>query len=331
LFPSLQGRVTRSEQAAYDRAFGSGRKKRSSSKPRKKKTPKQIRAELRLIFDEIDDDESGGIDVEELEDHAGLLGFGNLTAFEISDLFNEADTNGDGTMDFEEFCAIVENCRDTSSMWKNAGALEQATKRYNNVLAASDSLFAKIQETAAATCEQDDQGRRVAGCSRVLAQFCVMIINGVMLTLLCFFAASQCTELVTLFNSIDQNNAFAIFEEAVTTGEAPDLTSTMNDLGGEAALMSQLQNIFMKAYIPFAVYFVILFIITFVGWTRSQAHLGHVIFGFHVIDMESGEPVGFFGLFLRNFFTIIVMGFAAYFTPQYFLETCAVIQFISFL
>merc|ERR1712166_1571411 len=107
----------------------------------------------------------------------------------------------------------------------------------------------------------DDQGRRVAGCSRVLAQFCVMIINGVMLTLLCFFAASQCTELVTLFNSID-------------------LTSTMNDLGGEAALMSQLQNIFMKAYIPFAVYFVILFIITFVGWTRSQAHLGHVIFGF---------------------------------------------------
>ena len=45
------GTVTRSERKAYERAFG--KKKRSKTPSKKKKTAKQIRAELRLIFDEI--------------------------------------------------------------------------------------------------------------------------------------------------------------------------------------------------------------------------------------------------------------------------------------
>ena len=47
------GTVTRSERAAYERAFGKKKRSKTPTKSRKKKSPKQIRAELRLIFDEI--------------------------------------------------------------------------------------------------------------------------------------------------------------------------------------------------------------------------------------------------------------------------------------
>jgi len=198
------GRVTRSERLAYLAAFGTRAQKAAArgkirsqtpTKPKrkKKKTPAQIRAELRLIFDTIDSDGSGGVDQAELEEHAGLLGFGQLTCYEISELLHEADANDDGIMDFEEFCVIVESARDSASLWKNAGALETAVKRYNNVLVASDHLFSSIQETVAASCEQDEQGRKIAGCGRIAARIAMGMMH-----IVCFFGLLAATGMATL-------------------------------------------------------------------------------------------------------------------------------------
>ena len=257
-----------------------------------------------------------------MEDHAGLLGFGNLTAFEISDLFNEADTNDDGIMDFEEFVHIVETCRDSGSAWKNAGALEVAVKRYNNVLAASDSLFATVQEISAASCEQDEQGRRVAGCSRVLAQVCVMVLNMLLMGLL--FAAvgwQYFSDIQGVFAKIDHENAMTAFMES----------GTVPDPGDVEGPISELMAIFVKIYIPFVVYIAFVAVLTIVGWTRSQAHLGHVVFGFHVIDMESGEAIGTFAMILRVYLPQMLLTGIMSLAPEYFLESVTVFYGIHFI
>ena len=39
--------------------------------------------------------------------------------------------------------------------------------------------------------------------------------------------------------------------------------------------------------------------IAVVGWTRSQATLGHVLFGFQVVDHDTGKPIKMNGLLAR--------------------------------
>ena len=87
----------------------------------------------------------------------------------------------------------------------------------------------------------------------------------------------------------------------------------------------------MSAWIAFAVYSFAVFIITVVGFTRSQGHLGHVIFGYHVIDNESGEPVGFFGLLARIFVPIMVQLVILYLKPDLVLEVTSTLYAIEYL
>jgi hypothetical protein len=71
-------------------------KKRSTSRAAKKAAKRSPKVPnllgLRKTFNSLDTDGSGGVDIEELVENASLLGFGNLTAFEINELFYEADT-----------------------------------------------------------------------------------------------------------------------------------------------------------------------------------------------------------------------------------------------
>merc|ERR1719272_1002029 len=68
-----------------------------------------------------------------------------------------------------EFVAVVEKARYNDSKWKNAGALANGVKRYNNLLSASDAMFGNLQTLVAASCETDESGKRIAGCARLLA------------------------------------------------------------------------------------------------------------------------------------------------------------------
>jgi uncharacterized RDD family membrane protein YckC len=495
-------------------------------------TKAEIKKELRMIFDEIDTDGSGSIDAIELEENAGLLGFGNLTAFEISGLFNEADTNGDGLMDFDEFQEIVSTCRDSSSLWANAGALENAVKRYNNVLVAADSLFSPVQELAAASAETDDQGRKVAGCCRVCSGICVMMLMflstiGLMIAVgsgpmkqvwelsqeidpynafdletlvdgvagiftnvprardddedgipnhiecpsmafmndvmgMTHSSTSQCrdtdgdgipdykdtdsdndgipdkieasmlkiefkrypignnkllsgtfllpltvkprdtdrngvpdylddkavhfakddsavTESNEGFQPLDRNedgkaDVLQIDHQKDTDGDGiPDIVECpsadfMNDVMGMSkcpdsdgdgtpdymdtdvtdeekrnagkANSQILKSCFGAIYalikeqmLAFSIYYGVLALFLVVGWTRSQAHLGHVLFGYHVVDMETGEPISFIMMLLRVvvFLGVLPITLVVNFAPQMLMETVTTCFCISFI
>ena len=61
---------------------------------------------LRSVFHEIDTDKSGTIDREEMRLAFQKMGH-NLTSEEIEAIFNVCDPNGDGSVDFEEFVALM--------------------------------------------------------------------------------------------------------------------------------------------------------------------------------------------------------------------------------
>eukprot|EP00775_Hariotina_reticulata_P011618 gene11618-11762_t len=63
-------------------------------------------AELQALFDSIDKDGSGAIDVDELQYALSVLGV-NKTAAEVQELMESVDKDGSGELDFEEFKMIL--------------------------------------------------------------------------------------------------------------------------------------------------------------------------------------------------------------------------------
>lgn len=146
-----------------------------SKTPVQKSKKKEDTSSLRAIFDQLDVDGSGGVDIDEFTANSSFLGFGNLTTIELHKLFNEADNDGNGIMDFKEFESTVKAARGTASKWANASALAVAGKRYNSILAASDHIFGSIQSAVASSSETSDNGVVKAGASQIVGN----IINTV--------------------------------------------------------------------------------------------------------------------------------------------------------
>ena len=64
------------------------------------------KAEMKEAFAVSDTNGDGVIDVMELG--TVMRGVGqNLTMFELADMINEVDVDGNGTLDFEEFCNLM--------------------------------------------------------------------------------------------------------------------------------------------------------------------------------------------------------------------------------
>ena len=287
-------------------------KKRSTSKAASTPTAKKVNrnVELKKIFDEIDNDGSGAIDETELLNNAGLLGFGKLTQFEIGKLLDEADTDGDGEMDFAEFVAVVEKARYNDSKWKNAGVLANGVKRYNNLLSASDAMFGNLQTLVAASCETDDSGKRIAGCSRILAIIAANVLV-FFVTLLFIFVVGWSTV----------QKGF----DLVLQMDACDDAQCIAGVQAKAVLLA------MGMVVPVVIYFIALFILQIVGLTRSQAHLGHVLFGFQVISTKTGKPVGFCGTLMRNYVPAMLMYGLMFLAPQYALQINVTMIFIYYI
>eukprot|EP00964_Phaeocystis_antarctica_P117950 scaffold81784_cov63-Phaeocystis_antarctica.AAC.3 len=61
----------------------------------------------RLAFDHFDEDESGELDKKEFQKamiDSGMMPLG----FEVNEMFHEADTDGGGTVSFDEYCRFVQ-------------------------------------------------------------------------------------------------------------------------------------------------------------------------------------------------------------------------------
>ena len=70
------------------------------------KTFGENEASIRRAFRTLDKDCNGFITVKELRDVMSRLGE-SLTHKEVTELVNEADTNGDGRIDIDEFVAMM--------------------------------------------------------------------------------------------------------------------------------------------------------------------------------------------------------------------------------
>lgn len=291
-------------------------KKRSTSKAASKSAAKKVNrnVELKKIFDEIDSDGSGAIDETELLNNAGLLGFGKLTQFEIGKLLDEADTDGDGEMDFAEFVAVVEKARYNDSKWKNAGALANGVKRYNNLLSASDAMFGNLQTLVAASCETDESGKRIAGCSRLLA----VIASSTLV-----FFATVLFIFVVGWSTVQKGFDLVLQMDACKVSQ--DANICITGVQAKAVLLA------MGMVVPVAIYFSALFILQIVGLTRSQAHIGHILFGFQVISTKTGKPVGTCGTFGRILMPGMLQNGLIFLAPQYVFQILAIMCFITYI
>ncbi|KAF3935067.1 Calmodulin [Dactylellina cionopaga] len=68
---------------------------------------RDIEKELRSAFNVFDTDKTGTIDAKELRNVMKALGE-DLTDDQIDDMIREADKDGNGTIDFDEFKAIMQ-------------------------------------------------------------------------------------------------------------------------------------------------------------------------------------------------------------------------------
>merc|ERR1711865_762667 len=87
----------------------------------------------------------------------------------------------------------------------------------------------------------------------------------------------------------------------------------------------------MGMVVPMVIYFIALFILQIVGLTRSQAHLGHVLFGFQVISTKTGKPAGGCGTFGRIMMPSIIMVGLIFLAPEKIGEINSVFYFITYI
>lgn len=82
--------------------------KKSNGKPYTRRMSRHETDELRLCFENFDKNGDGQISLEELKEVMNGLGE-KLTENELKDMMNDADTNNDGYIDFQEFEALMPN------------------------------------------------------------------------------------------------------------------------------------------------------------------------------------------------------------------------------
>lgn len=100
--------------------------------------------DLRRAFDDIDVDSSGSIDADELRAALVLAGAPHSDA-DVKDMMSEADSNADGSVDFDEFVTIV---RQLDSKWNG---LTGGITAFTVLLDASHEVLAPMHRQLSAT------------------------------------------------------------------------------------------------------------------------------------------------------------------------------------
>ena len=68
------------------------------------KLSSEQKAELKKLFDSYDTDKNASVTAAELKAAFQKMGF-TLSPMEIANIISKADTDGSGTIEFDEFCA----------------------------------------------------------------------------------------------------------------------------------------------------------------------------------------------------------------------------------
>jgi hypothetical protein len=151
---------------------------------------------------------------------------------------------------------------------------------------------------------------RYAGCSRVLA----ISVSGLLLFCLTFlFTFTVGMGYITKFYDLYIQLTWCI------------LPSCRQKVYFETTALM------LSAAVPLALYALAMITTSIVGMTRSQAHLGHVIFGFQVVNATTGKPAGFAMTMLRNYFLLVMFLAVVVFAPNLLQKYSVVINLITYV
>ena len=98
----------------------------------------EVRAKLRAVFDEFDEDKSGGVDVAEMSKMVAQMSM-DISDEQLAEMIKEADADGSGEIEFEEFLLIIKKMQsggEASGPGSSLGSIFSAK---------TDSMFGKLK------------------------------------------------------------------------------------------------------------------------------------------------------------------------------------------
>jgi len=117
------------------------------------------------LFNEIDVDGSGEIDIDELfECVSGLFPNAKISMRDVQNMLNEADTNGDGKISVDEFQAVLQNAEGKNTLWgkTQANIWNQFSKGLDETIAVAESASAPLKNIARNNSYLNADGQLVA-------------------------------------------------------------------------------------------------------------------------------------------------------------------------
>lgn len=114
-------------------------------------------AELRELFDLIDEDNSGSLDRDEIQNLAGRLGK-HLTIAQLDEAMDEMDEDGGGAVEFDEFVAWwMDTASQQCGVFANgAPKLGQTVLRKNMTSAELRTVFLEIDADGSGVLDRDE-------------------------------------------------------------------------------------------------------------------------------------------------------------------------------
>ena len=108
-------------------------------------TKKMKRKQLKKIFDAIDTDESGMITADELLAASDQLDLDGITPARIKKMMREADTDGDGGVDFDEFVEVMKKSKDWQGCATPSLLMKSVMQEADAIMAVGDGVLAPIR------------------------------------------------------------------------------------------------------------------------------------------------------------------------------------------
>lgn len=233
-----------------------GRSRSKSPAPRKRKS-KKATDELREIFDALDTDGSGSIDFEELRDGVEKIGL-NMPDSKLERLIEEADVDNDDEVDFEEFKKVVEQSKKWKQLSRTFGA------QLEDLLDIGQEILRPGQEAVHRNITF--QTARVAGGVVQKPSGCARIGSSI--------AGFGVTAVVV--GSIGAALGGIV---GVGCGNNQDCAGA-----GLLAIQALVQTISL--------------VVNLMLFANGYGHLGHYLFGFKVVKKDTGKTANFFTLWL---------------------------------
>ena len=135
---------------------------------------------MKELFDRIDINGNKEIDCHELLQATFILRLDNLDVVDIAQMIQEADLDGNGTLDFYEFATVMEHCTKKNSDWQRAG---RAARLFKGI----DQGLVHVHELVNQSSVKNEDGDTFQRIIAFLVMFLDMLVL-ICLTLLFSFA-----------------------------------------------------------------------------------------------------------------------------------------------